>query len=71
MCRMKRISAIILLASLSASMGAMAAQSPARYKLDRIADGVYLATPGSPGPTAANIPVIVSDRDVTHFIRKD
>ena len=50
-----------------------AAQSSAGgpYRLDKVADGVYLAVPASPGPAAANIPVIVSDQDVilvgTHF----
>src|SRR5262245_30118421 len=42
----------------------------AAYRLDKIADGVYLALP-STARSAANIPVIVNDRDVvlvgSHF----
>jgi hypothetical protein len=41
------------------------------YRLDKVADGVYLAVPSAPGPASANIPVIVNDQDVmlvgTHF----
>ena len=41
------------------------------YRLDKVADGVYLAVPSAPGPASANIPVIVTDQDVilvgTHF----
>jgi cyclase len=43
----------------------------AGYRLDRIADGVYLAVPTTPRAGATNVPVIVNDRDVvlvgTHF----
>jgi hypothetical protein len=50
--------------------GVVAGQSPA-YRLDRIADGVFLAVPASPAPAVANIPIIVSDQDAiligTHF----
>lgn len=49
---------------------AIAAQT-AVYRLDKIADNVYLAVPASPGADAANIPLIVTDRDAilvgTHF----
>jgi cyclase len=41
------------------------------YRLDKIADGVWLAVPAAPAHTADNIPVIVTDRDVvlvgSHF----
>jgi glyoxylase-like metal-dependent hydrolase (beta-lactamase superfamily II) len=54
---------------------ALVAQVAPRYKLDRIVDGVYLAVPSSPGLNAANIPVIVTDRDVilvgTHLFPAD
>lgn len=50
--------------------GAIAGQT-ASYRLDKIADDIYLAVPASPGPGAANIPLIVSDHDAilvgTHF----
>jgi glyoxylase-like metal-dependent hydrolase (beta-lactamase superfamily II) len=51
------------------------AQSSTPYRLDKITDGVYLAVPRAPGPDAANIPVLVSDRDVmlvgTHLFPAD
>ena len=34
------------------------------YRFDKVAEGVYLAVPATPGPNAATIPVIVSDQDV-------
>ena len=41
------------------------------YRLEKVADGVYLAVPSAPGPVSANVPVIVTDQDVilvgTHF----
>ena len=41
-----------------------ATAAEAQYRLDKVADGVYLAVPASPAPNAANIPVIVTDQDV-------
>jgi cyclase len=43
----------------------------ASYRFQKQADGVYLAVPLSPGPAAANIPLIVNEQDAllvgTHF----
>jgi glyoxylase-like metal-dependent hydrolase (beta-lactamase superfamily II) len=74
MCDMKWVFPLLMTAALSSASTA-AAQPPARYHLDKIADGVYLAVPSTPGLNAANIPVIVSDRDVilvgTHLFPAD
>jgi glyoxylase-like metal-dependent hydrolase (beta-lactamase superfamily II) len=60
---------------LSLSVSSVVAQVAARYRLDRITDGVYLAVPNSPGLNAANVPVIVTERDVilvgTHLFPSD
>lgn len=54
----------LLGASAPTAVSTAAAQGQSRYRLDKIADGVYLAVPAAPGPNAANIPVIVNDQDV-------
>jgi glyoxylase-like metal-dependent hydrolase (beta-lactamase superfamily II) len=64
MWRMKRVFACLLTALLAAANLPASAQSSTPYRLDKITDGVYLAVPRAPGPDAANIPVLVSDRDV-------
>ncbi len=61
---MTRVFVCVLAAALSAWGSDLSAQVAPRYKLDRIVDGVYLAVPSSPGLNAANVPVIVTDRDV-------
>src|SRR5437763_13867812 len=67
--------ACVISALLLAPVPTASAQAAARYRLDKITDGVYLAVPGVPGPDAANIPVLVSDRDVilvgTHLFPAD
>jgi glyoxylase-like metal-dependent hydrolase (beta-lactamase superfamily II) len=72
---MKQALAIAAAAQLFLGMSTASAQGGERYKLEKIADGVYLAVPGAPGPNAANIPVIVSDEDVilvgTHLFPAD
>src|SRR5258706_4260070 len=49
----------------------MVAAQETLYRLDKVADRVYLAVPAAPGPAAANIPVIVNEQDAilvgTHF----
>src|SRR4030095_4569380 len=71
----------ILVASAAAALlqTVAAAPKPARaqrseggaYRLDKSAEGVYLAVPSAPGPASASVPVIVTDQDVilvgTHF----
>jgi cyclase len=42
----------------------VASGQTAAYRLDKITDGVYLAAPATPRTGAANVPVIVNDRDV-------
>jgi cyclase len=56
------MAATLFLAAGPLFRGAVSGQTPA-YRLDKVADGVYLAVPASPGPSAANIPVIVSEQD--------
>ena len=67
--------ACVISVLLLAPVPTASAQAAARYRLDKITDGVYLAVPGVPGPDAANIPVLVSDRDVilvgTHLFPAD
>jgi cyclase len=72
---MKRVFACLISALLLAPVPATSAQSAARYRVDKITEGVYLAVPSVPGPDAANIPVVVSDQDVilvgTHLFPAD
>jgi cyclase len=72
---MKRVFACLISASLLAPVPTASAQSAARYRFDKITEGVYLAVPSAPGRDAANIPVLVSDQDVilvgTHLFPTD
>lgn len=72
---MKRAFASLLSAAMLSPAPAASAQASMRYRLDKVADGVYLAVPSAPGPDAANIPVLVSDQDVilvgTHLFPAD
>jgi len=72
---MERVFACLLTALLLAANPTASAQSPTRYRLDKITDDVYLAAPGAPGPDAANVAVLVSDQDVmlvgTHLFPAD
>lgn len=72
---MKRVFACVISALLLAPVPTASAQAAGRYRLDKIAEGVYLAAPSAPGPDAANVPVLVSDQDVilvgTHLFPAD
>lgn len=60
------------MAMLTAGALVEAQSSGGGYRIDKMAEGVYLGVPSSPGPAAANVPIIVSDQDVvlvgTHFL---
>jgi cyclase len=68
---MATLTAGALLSLLATPRFVDAQSSGGAYRLEKVAEGVYLGVPLSPGPAAANVPIIVSDQDVilvgTHF----
>lgn len=71
--RARAFAVLPMIACSALSIHDLQAQSP--YRFDKITDGVYVAAPAVPGPDRANVPVIVTERDVvlvgTHLFPAD
>jgi len=59
-----RFTALVFLAAGALLLQRTATAQSAPYRLEKVAEDVYLGVPSSPGATAANVPVIISTQDV-------